>query len=314
MFRNKNIFIALTYQCNAFCKKCMTRYHINLHKTMSRKTLDNFLHLLKKNNFQGVVSVGSGEPLLYNDIEYFVQELLKINSSIRLRILTNGMALNKKLPVELFSGRCKIGVTFDAFYQESLAEVQKGVDIEQVKYNVSHLAQKYGGDCFYLNYTIYRNNINQLVPFCQFGLKNKINEIYATELKVFTGYELDLKDVSVICDDTLSTTIQKARELLEHNSVNSKGIDIFRSSYRSACYLRNLASPIVDVDGNVAFCSGREDMYVGNIEQENISDLWNDYMKKICCCNESWCSLCYDRQQQNGTYRLPATIRKGRDN
>ena len=36
MFNNKNLFIALTYRCNAFCKKCMTRYHINKDIEMSK--------------------------------------------------------------------------------------------------------------------------------------------------------------------------------------------------------------------------------------------------------------------------------------
>ena len=310
MFQNKNIFVALTYQCNAFCKKCMTRFHVNLHQTMNRETLDCFLNLLRKYDYKGIISVGTGEPLLYPDLDYFVQELFKINSSVQLRLLTNGMALSRQLPEELFSGRCKLGVTFDAFEQASLNGLQKGVDLETVKENVSRLSQKYDGSCFYLNYTIYQNNINQLLPFCEFGIKNGIHEIYATELKVFTGYEAELKEVAVIHDENLTSVIANARKFLEDNSINSTGLDIFHPSRKAACYLRNAASPIIDVDGSVSFCSGREDIYVGNIKDETIADIWQGYIKKVSNPSEKWCSLCHDRPLLDGTYRLPSTIHK----
>ncbi len=310
MFQNKNIFVALTYYCNAFCKKCMTRFHVNLNKTMTRETLDCFLNLLRKYDYKGIVSVGTGEPLLYADLDYFVHELLKINSSVRLRILTNGVALNRHLPEELFSGRCKIGVTLDAFEQETLNGLQKGVCIEDVKTNITKLVQQYGEECFYLNYTIYQNNISQLIPFCEFGIKNGIHELYATELKIFTRYESDLKEVAVIHDEVLANTIRDAQKLLESHEIDSRGIQIFRPHSRARCYLRNAASPIIDVDGAVTFCSGREDMYIGNIKDENIADIWQNHMKTVNQAPEQWCQLCHDRQLPDGTYRLPSTIKK----
>ena len=128
MFNNKNIFIALTYKCNAFCQKCMTRYHINKNHEIDREKLDRFFFLLNKNNYDGIVSVGTGEPLLYEDIDFFIDNVLNVNEKIRLRMLTNGMLLSSdNHSSSIFNKRCKWGVTMDAFYQNSLQNLQKGV-------------------------------------------------------------------------------------------------------------------------------------------------------------------------------------------
>lgn len=310
MFNNKNLFIALTYKCNAFCKKCMTRYHINRKTDISIDILNRIFSLLIYYSYCGWISVGTGEPLLYDNFQYFVKSILKVNSNIKLRLLTNGMLLFCDNPIAIFDDRIKWGVTMDAFKQDSLINVQKGVDIEKVKWNVRDVAKKYGGSQMYLNFTVYEHNIEEILSFCKFAVENGITEIYLTELKVFSGYEKDLQDYRVIHDDYLSGKLDEVKEFLSKNNISTGGINIGRSNNRCKCYLKNTASPIIDVDGSVSFCSGREDIFIGNIMDEEIVEKWKSHIEFINQYEPAWCSKCYDKIRENGIYNLPKTIRK----
>lgn len=311
MFNNKNIFIALTYNCNAFCKKCMTRYHKNRIYEMPSYILNRILNLCKRNSYSGLISVGTGEPLLYNEIENFVGNFLDINDKIKLRLLTNGMLLSNDLKPILFDKRCIWGVTMDAFYQSSLNGLQKGVDIERVKQNVTNVIKKYGSSSLYLNFTVYNSNIDQIMPFCKFAVENGIKDIYLTELKVFSGFEKEVGKYKIVHDDEFYDIVKQAKEYLELNNISTKGIDIIQKNNRIECYKNDLASPIIDVNGNISFCSGREDIYVGNIMDEDIVEKWNSFKLKLICSNNAWCENCYDIPMENGIYNLPRTIKKG---
>jgi len=81
LFKNKNIYIALTYKCNAECQKCLTRHHINRESEMSPRMIDVICAKLSDANYQGMVSVGSGEPILYPYLEHFIEEILSMNDN-----------------------------------------------------------------------------------------------------------------------------------------------------------------------------------------------------------------------------------------
>ena len=130
LFQNRNIFLVLTYRCNAFCKKCMTRYHIKRDKEMSPEIIELFFSRVESAKYDGWISTGSGEPLIYNDLEKVVKRALGANPGIRMRILSNGMLFTKDLPSVFFNGRCKWGITFDGFSDSSLCSFQYGVSPE----------------------------------------------------------------------------------------------------------------------------------------------------------------------------------------
>ena len=48
---NKRIFVALTYVCTAHCKKCITRYHKYVNKSMDYQTMMLTLEFLRKIDF-----------------------------------------------------------------------------------------------------------------------------------------------------------------------------------------------------------------------------------------------------------------------
>ena len=233
-----------------------------------------------------------------------------MNADIKLRLLTNGMLLTNQNVSSVYNKRIKWGITFDAFTQNSLEGFQKGVIIEKVKENVVSFVKCYGGENLYLNFTITSKNISEVLPFCMFAIQNGINEIYLTELKVFSSYEKDLEDYALQNDYTLEREIDKVKEYLTSHNVSIDGINIGRKNDRRKCYIKNISSPMIDVDGSVSFCSGREDEIIGNIFDKDIVVKWREYVKYIEDNNINWCEKCYDKKKQNGIYYLPNTIRR----
>lgn len=132
-FSSKNIFITLTYYCNAFCQKCLTRYHKFRNQSISYEMLNDISEFIIKYDYNGIINIGSGEALTYEFLGEFVNRILNKNTNTRFRILTNGMLFNKDLDNYYFNNRITWGVTFDGFVNDDLTDLQKGVDIETVK-------------------------------------------------------------------------------------------------------------------------------------------------------------------------------------
>ena len=311
MFHNKNIFLALTYRCNAFCKKCMTRYHTNRNMELSPQLLDRIVDKLRAHQYEGLISVGSGEPLLYPHFSAFFSSVLSVNDAISLRILSNGKGFHAGLPAEYFTPRCKWGITMDAFTQEGLSGFQSGIEISQVKDNLAQVVQRYGPDGLYLNYTLHSRNYRELADFCRFAAELGIKEVYVTELKVYEGYEDRLRAYRLERTPEVQKALSHAAELLERSGISSSGIPVEEPAWRPACFLRGKASPIIDVDGSVSFCAGREEVLIGNILDPDIETVWADLCQTLTAQPEAWCRFCHAKPLENGCYTLPGIIDRG---
>ena len=108
-FSSKNLFIALTYQCNAFCEKCITRYNRFRNQSMTQENCHRLVDFLIENAYSGTINLGSGESLTYEYLPYFVENILKYLPNVRFRILSNGMIFSSKLPKILDEKLDKIG-------------------------------------------------------------------------------------------------------------------------------------------------------------------------------------------------------------
>ena len=306
LFVGKGIFVALTYKCNAVCKKCMTRCHKNRNAEMPESLLKVLFTRLRDSGFQGVVSVGSGEPLLYGRLGYFISSILSINSNISLRILSNGANFHKDLPQNFFDNRIKWGITLDAFTQENLSGFQYGIDIERVKDNVRGVVAGHGPECMYLNYTLNSKNYHELPEFCRFAAELGVREVYATELKVYEGFEERLESFRLPRNDEVLAVLRESEGVLRSAEISDRGIQIYSPPVKFACFMRGRAYPVIDVDGSVSLCSGREDIYAGNIADDNIAVAWEEMCRAV---NPSeFCRMCHSSRLKNGSYTLPGVI------
>lgn len=305
LFKSKNIFINLTYKCCAKCEKCITRHHINVNRDMDMETMNMVLSKLKKSDYRGLVSIGSGEPLLYKNLSVFIKEILDINDKIRLRILTNGVLFKEEIQRLYYDPRILWGITLDGFCNEDLENLQHGVDIEVVKENILSFISKYKGKGLYLNYTLNEKNKDNLINYLKFCKVNNIEEVYVTELKVFDKYYDKL--IPYKLDLSKENTKKVLKEAEEYVALNELNVGFGKSCFKPKCWERRRVSPIIDVDGSVTFCAGREDVDVGNIRDYDIEMKWLRVLKSLVESHngEKWCNYCGDRCDEEGIYRFP---------
>ena len=136
-FAQKNIFVVLTYKCNAFCQKCITRYNRFRNQSMSVEDSRRLANWFIDNNYSGTINMGSGESLLYEELPDFVEKILTGLPNVSFRILSNGKLFTSRLPAILFSPRVNWGITLDGFCNSDLDNLQQGIDIEVIKENIA---------------------------------------------------------------------------------------------------------------------------------------------------------------------------------
>ncbi|MDR1148568.1 MAG: radical SAM protein [Spirochaetaceae bacterium] len=310
-YSSRNVFIAFTYVCNAFCKKCITRYHRFKNMRMTKAIIDFVISELIINQYTGVINLGSGEPLTNNDLSYFLEKLLKNNSKIKFRILTNGMLLNDKLPEFFFSNRVIWGITLDGFENYDLTNLQKGVDLNIVKQNIESICGKYGAERLYLNYTLNGQNFSSLKNFIDFSNLNKVKNIYVTNMKIFNGFRkyLDSYKFNQEKNGLQLNELEKYAKSLDFDKV-SFGTNFFKNKY-SECYNKNKVNQIIDIEGSVSFCYGQEDKIVGNIQDPDIYEKWYKLLLTLQNKKNNWCSNCCTNANSDGYFSVSKQIYQG---
>ena len=296
-FSSKSMFITLTNVCNAFCKKCITRYSKNRNSFIPDNIYNHIKQLLIEHNYGGCINCGTGETLICEKLPDFLLSILeKTNSNFR--ILSNGLKLSSDLPDFYFDKRITWGITLDGFFNKELENLQTGIDIEIVKKNIVENCKKGRNENLYLNYTLHNGNFASLKSYIDFAFQNNIPDLYCTELKIYKGFEeLDKYRLS-----------KEQRNELEVLENYAKGLNFRRVYFGTAkskkvsdkCYLNKNIAPIIDLDGSVSFCYGQEDKIVGNIMDDNIFEKWNK-VKRILMNNQenNWCRNCSSRISSN---------------
>ncbi len=309
-FSSRNLFIVLTYKCNAFCQKCITRYNRFRNQSMTEENCRKLANLLVSHNFSGTINLGSGESFTYPALPEFVGFLLEHLPAIKFRILSNGMLVSSNLPEIFFSPSITLGLTLDGFYNKNLVDLQKGVDLDIVKKNIVSACSAGHAQRFYLNYTLNNQNVNSLKDFIDFAAENNIPEIYTTEMKIYEKFKhLDKFRLTEENKMLVANLEQYAKSL---NFKNVSFDTVKPAHFRDKCFKnKGGVSPIIDLDGSVAFCYGQEDKFVGNIFDEKTIVKWA-LLKESLINNstqaETWCGRCYSKKNRDEYISVPLAL------
>ncbi len=309
-FEQKNIFIALTYKCNAFCRKCITRYNRFRNQSMQRSDCRRLAELLIANHFSGIINLGSGESLLYDELPTFVERVLSELPQVRFRILTNGMLFSSRLPAFFFSPRIIWGITLDGFCNADLQHLQQGVDVETVKHNIISVCKAGFASNLYLNYTLNKQNIRSLKAYIDFANEIGVPKIYVTEMKIFKGFK-DLDRYRLSQED--KNAVISLRQYAEKMPFKVVSFDTERDlAHRKNCLqLKGRISPIIDLDCSLTFCSGQEDRFLGSIFEADTLTKWSALLKKLQADNTlaaKWCSRCFSNMEADGYFSVPLSL------
>jgi len=281
MIDSKQIFLTLTTKCNVRCKKC----YLPKDKEMSLEVLERTLSILK--NFKDQLFIGSGENLIYPYLDHFLTWLNKPTTLSNALILTNGLLLKKDREI-LFGPKVKWGVTLDGFQQEEITSIQPNFNLETVKQNIKSIKKHYPHQKFYLNYTLTSKNADSLPRFIQFAGECEISEVYVTQLRVFEG-----TDIALLADFVPDISSSKIQDLLNEARQLSSQFGISLTLPQAKLHYRCQQKPIITVEGEVAYCLGRETSYIGTVWDNDIWENWTNLNKEIMNYDShKWCAYC----------------------
>ena len=306
-FSNSVVFFSYSYECNASCEKCLNRYHLLRNVKISQEVCCRFLDLLKRFNYDGTIEFGSGESLIVPGFVEFVQKVLQVAPRSNVKILSNGKCFNKYLSRALLDDpRVSWGITFDGFFNEDLIGLQKGIDIEKVKQSFRDFEVLPKN--IYINYTLTSKSVRSLCDFLTFCKEIKIPKFYITPVKIFT----ETQKISWARVDFDSSGVRKellrAKDLVRALGLNGD-IPIFKAKKRrSMCWCQGRANPVIDLDGTVSFCLGREDVVIGNILDADIVEKWKrkkESLSENLSDGVVWCECCSSRPNEDGIYPTP---------
>jgi hypothetical protein len=221
------------------------------------------------------------------------------------------MLFNSDLPKFLFDERITWGVTLDGFINNDLKNLQTGIDLDIVKANIINICNKYGANKMYLNYTLNEQNFYSLKNFIDFADFNGIKNLYLTEMKIFSGFKNTLEEYKF----NHSKNGSQLKDLEKYaRSLNFKhvyfGTILTKKGY-SRCYEDNNFNPIIDIDGSVSFCYGREEKIIGNIEEKNIYEKWLKLLKVLQTNingGNKWCANCCTKTADDGYFPISSKI------
>lgn len=244
--------IEVTNVCNLRCPFCARD---NIEKRglgfMSRNTFQNIVNSDNKRMLRHIRLFGHGEPLLNEDINYFVRESKLFAKTVGFS--TNGLLLTKRLSERLIdSGLTTISISFEGINKEIYEQLRKGSNYEKVLVNINDLldVRKEMDSNLYISMAIIdcKETNNYLKDFVSYWSMKGINNVEVLKLHDWGGI-LDWQ--------------------------NSKDLD-----YRNEVCLWAWYGLGVYWNGDITPCCVYEsdaENLLGNVNYGNINDIWNSY-------------------------------------
>lgn len=278
----QQICLTLTTRCNVRCKKC----YMPKDKEMAPRVLASSLKVLQP--FAGNVFVGAGENLVSQNLGVFLQWLGREDVLCRATILTNGLLLDPDVPL-YYGPKIKWGVTLDGMEQNEVAGLQLNMDIELVKSNIQKIKQSYPHQDMYLNYTLHRRNLGSLRAFLELAIDCRIREVYVTKLKVFESTDVDL-----LSQYDIDLTELKVVSFFHELQLMADAAGVTLKLPAASLHYRCKVEPMIDVEGHVSFCVGRETTFIGSIADPDLQEKWVRQLRWIVETNfkNDWCDKC----------------------
>lgn len=312
------VTVVLTTKCNLKCIWCH-RHEMRFKKDyLNREMPIGMLGLLLPNlkGFQKIYYGGLGEPLLYRDIYWAIEEARKYCNDVR--TTTNGTLLNKESSQRLKdAGLSYLEVSIDGFDKRTndrLRGVHEDFIIENLKYlsDISTIPLQ-------INSVISKTNLESLYDAVD-RLADIDNIVMLHTIPLFMTEHM--KDLGI--EDI---TVEEHRILLEHwksrirdlnlnievwPDLNETALDPVRimKQRRNICF-SVYEDALVNVYGCLSPCSRLQEISFDNIAESGFEEVWNGEqmlawrLQQLKGCYCSTCQLeCHMRKdKQPGVYK-----------
>jgi len=177
--------ISLTERCNLRCTYCMPEEGIELSKKNSLMSHEEVITIAKAFVDMGVrkIRLTGGEPLIKKNIEKIVRELTAF--PINLGITTNGILLDKYMPLFLETGVRDINISLDTLNRQHFNKITRRDYFERVLNNIN-LYEANGFNVKINNVIVKDLNDHEMLDFIELT-KDKNLSIRFIEFMPFDG-------------------------------------------------------------------------------------------------------------------------------
>ena len=185
--------ISLTERCNLRCFYCMPENGIELRPKPEFMTTEEIIAIAKIFVSQGVdkIRITGGEPLIKKDFENIITQLGQLK--VKLHLTTNGILVDKYLPVFKKVGLRDINVSIDSLVETKFNDITKRNYFKKVTDNIQLLIQNDFN--VKLNVVLMKGiNEDEIIPFIELSKKSNLS-IRFIEFMPFDGNEWDTSKV-----------------------------------------------------------------------------------------------------------------------
>lgn len=285
--------ISITSRCNIKCKMCKIPYE---HWDFPRDKIHEIYDLFP--TLQKIIWHG-GEPFLYPGIDDLIEEAGKYN--VNQVVSTNGLLLNKDRIKKIIDAKMELNISIHGFTKDVYETIHCGGNFKLLLNNLcnikdiirqSKLNIKYG-----LKFLVMKSNYKQLNNLYDFAVEYGFNHVYVNTLGYDTQNEENfifqnedmpimknvMENSKILSNKFKDTDIMYAAWLNEMNDENMLSSEntlndekqMAKKVQKSCCYMP-WQSIQVDIYGfvrNNCYC---ENLILGNINEEKISEIWNN--------------------------------------
>lgn len=177
--------ISLTEKCNLRCFYCMPEEGIPLRENSNFMTPDEILGIAKVFVNLGVnkIRLTGGEPLVKKDVGFIIEELSKL--PIEIAITTNGILIDKFIPLLKKSNVNNINLSLDSLIEEKFNRISRRNYFNQVMNNIDLLLKNNFN--VKINIVLMRGeNDDEIIDFIQWTIRENIH-IRFIEFMPFDG-------------------------------------------------------------------------------------------------------------------------------
>jgi len=289
----RTLIISLTSKCNIKCKMCKIPLE---HWDFPHNKLNEIFALfpyLKKIIWHG------GEPFLYPYIEELIVEAGKYN--IEQIISTNGLLLNEGKIKKIINSGMELNISIHGLTKEVYESIHCGASYNVLLNNIELIKKiktksektiKYG-----LKFLVMKSNYKQVKNLYDFAVKYGFNHVYVNTLGYDTineeNFMYHYKDAEII-ESVIENSKILSEKFKQANIFYEAWLPEIKSSDNSikleknndcvckktveenkfCCYMpwQGLQINIGGYIRNSCYC---ENLIIGNITQQTISDIWN---------------------------------------
>ena len=303
----KLIEIETTRRCNLNCNMCYNRNQPKegIEDNLTTNDIKNFIAQSKGLGAE-VISLGGGEPFLRKDIFELIKCIKK--NDMRSVVFTNGLLINKETAQKIInSNLSQIYFSIDAATPDlqDYLRAKKGSfekSINAIKQLIALRKKSKSNLKIYFGSILMGINLHQIKELINLGEKIgidgiafkpvRIHECEIEDNKPVIKLKTNLKDIDKLWVspkqyDLLNEVIDYLIDYKEKNPsfiIDTKNYLSLLKNYYKTPLNKDLNlkcnaseySVVLDKDGNLRCCWGmRWDEYIGNIKQDNLTDIWN---------------------------------------